>query len=83
MMMKRSSDDPYNSIESFEDFRLERQRLILKSKLIEAKINMEIILIRQLFSVSNVVLSLAREFILPKISGLLEEFLNLKRSNKE
>ena len=81
--MKRNSDHPYNAIESFEDFRLESQRLILKGKLIEAKINMEIIQIRQLFSVSNVLISLAREFILPKISGLLEEFLNLKRSNKE
>jgi len=81
--MKRNSDYPYNSISSFEDFRLERQRLILRSRLIEAKINMEIILIRQLFSVSNVVLSLAREYILPKISGLLEEFLNLKSSNKD
>ena len=81
--MKRNCDYPYNSISSFEDFRLERQRLILKSRLIEAKINMEIILIKQLFSVSNAVLSLAREYILPKISGLLEELLNLKSSNKE
>jgi hypothetical protein len=83
MMMKRNSDHPYNSIESFEDFHLERQRLILKGKLSEAKINMEIIQIRQLFSVSNVVLSLAREFILPKISGLIEETLNLRKRDKE
>jgi len=81
--MKRSSDHPYNSIESFEDFRLERQRLILKSKLIEAKINMEIILVRQLFSVSNVVLSLAREYILPKISSLIDDILHQRNGDKE
>jgi hypothetical protein len=81
--MMKNSEHPYNSIVSFEDFRHERQRLILKSKLIEARITMDIILIRQVFSVSNVLLSLAREFILPKISGLIEEFLNIKNSNKE
>jgi hypothetical protein len=81
--MKINSDHPYSSISSFEDFRLERQRLILKSKLIEARITMEIILIRQVYSVSNVLLSLAREFILPKISGLIEEFLNQRNGNKE
>jgi hypothetical protein len=82
-MMKRNVDYPYNSISSFEDFHLERQRLILKSKLIEARINMEIILIRQVFSVSNVVSSFAREFILPKISGIIEEILSFRNKDKE
>jgi hypothetical protein len=83
MMMKISSDQRYYTINSFEDFRLEKQRLILKGKLVEAKINMEIILIREVFSISNLVLSLAKEFILPRISGLIEDFLNSREKNKE
>jgi hypothetical protein len=83
MMMKINSDHRYYEITSFEDFRIEKQRLILKSKLIEVKINMEIILIRELFSISNLVLSFAREFIVPKISGILEEIMNLRNSRKD
>jgi len=73
----------YNSITSFEDFHLEKQRLILKSKLVEAKINMEIILIREVFSISKLVLSLAKEFMLPKISDIIEDFLKSNDDNKE
>jgi hypothetical protein len=81
--MKRANDHYYSDITSFEDFRLEKQRLILKSKLIEAKINMDILLIRELFSVSNLILSFARDYILPKISGIFEDMLNLRNSEKE
>ena len=81
--MKRSKDHHYSEISSFEDLRLEKERLKLKSKLIEAKINMHFLLIRKTFSVSNLVLSLAREFVLPKISGILEDILNLRSNSKK
>jgi len=82
-MMKTNNDHPYNSITSFEDFRFEKERLILKGKLIEARINMEIILLRQFFSVSNLVMSFTREFILPKITGILEDLLARRNNNKD
>lgn len=81
--MKTNNDHPYHSITSFEDFRLEKERLILKGKLIEARINMEVILIRHFFSVSNLVMSFTREFILPKLSGFLEDLLARKSNNKD
>jgi hypothetical protein len=83
MMMKINSHNRYISISSFEDFQLEKQRLILKGKLIEAKINMEIILIREVFSVSNLVMSFAKEFLLPRISGIIEDLLHSDENNKE
>lgn len=81
--MKTNNDHHYHAIDSFEDFRIEKERLILKGKLIEARINMEVILIRHFFSVSNMVMSFAREFILPKITGFLEDLLEKKNSSKE
>jgi hypothetical protein len=72
--MVKNNNHPYKEISSFEDFRLERQRLILKGKLIEAKINMEFNLIREVFSFSNVILSFAKEFILPYITDFLSVF---------
>jgi hypothetical protein len=81
--MKTNNEHPYHTIDSFEDFRLERERLILKSKLIEARVSMEIILIRQYFSISNILVSFTREFVLPRITGFLEALLNHRNNNKE
>ncbi len=72
--MKINLNHPYKEISSFEDFYLERQRLILKGKLIEAKFNMELNLFREVFSFSNVVLSFAKEFILPYITDFWNSF---------
>jgi hypothetical protein len=81
--MKRINDHYYPGITNFEDFRLEKQRLILRSKLIEAKINMEIIMIREVFSISSLVFSFAKEFILPKITGMFEDILKRSDTDKE
>ena len=80
--MKRSKDHHYSEISSFEDLRLEKERLKLKSKLIEARINMDILLIRKTFSVSNLILSFSREFVLPEIFDFLGDLSN-KVENEE
>jgi hypothetical protein len=74
--MKRNDDYHYSGITSFEDLRLERARLILKSKLIETKIKIDIIETRELFSVSAMVLSLARKYIPQDIYGIAEAIFN-------
>ena len=70
--MKKSNDYHYSGIDSFEDLRLERARLILKSKLIETKIKIDIIQARELFSVSALVLSFVRKFVPQDIQGIAE-----------
>jgi hypothetical protein len=80
-MMKKSSDYGFSEISSFEDFRIERERLIFRSKLIEAKLNLSFLHIRTVFSASNIFLSLAKSFILPKISDLLGGLLNNKEED--
>jgi len=73
--MKRNNDYHYSGITSFEDLRLERARLILKSKLIETKIRIDILETRELFSVSALLLSLARKYIPQDIFGIAEAIL--------
>jgi hypothetical protein len=80
-MMKRNNNYKYSDITSFEDFYFEKERLILKRTLIEARINMDILLIRKAFSVSNIVLSLAREFVLGGLSGFIEEIFSKRNKN--
>jgi hypothetical protein len=79
--MAGNSDHKFSDISSFEDFRLEKERLILKSKLAESKIDLDIFMIRRAFSVSNLILSFAREFILPKLTFFLGD-LSKKVENK-
>jgi hypothetical protein len=62
-MMKRNNDHHYSALTSFEDLRLEKARLILKSKLIGSKINLEIIQVREAFSVTTLLLTVIRKFI--------------------
>ena len=61
---------------SFEDLRLERARLILKGKLIETKIQIDILQTKEVFSISALVLSLARKYIPQEIFGIAEAIFN-------
>jgi hypothetical protein len=74
--MKKSNDYHYSGIDSFEDLRLERARLILKSKLIETKIKIDIVRTREMFSISALILSFARKYIPQDIYGIAETILN-------
>lgn len=73
--MKRNNDYHYSGITSFEDMRLERSRLILKSKLIETKIEIDIIQTKEVLSVSTLVLSFARKFVPKEIYAFIEAIL--------
>jgi hypothetical protein len=81
--MKINNDNRYTAITSFRDFHREKEILLLKSKLIEARINMEIAVIRQVLSVTNMVLSFAKEFIMPRITTIIEDFFNQKGNSQE
>jgi hypothetical protein len=73
--MKKNNDYHYSGITSFEDLRLERARLILKSKLIETKIQIDILQTKEVFSISALALSLARKYIPQEIFGIAEAIL--------
>jgi Na+-transporting NADH:ubiquinone oxidoreductase subunit NqrD len=70
--MKKNNDYHYSGITSFEDLHLERTRLILKSKIIETKIQIDILQTREVFSISAMVLSLVRKYIPQDIYGIAE-----------
>jgi hypothetical protein len=70
--MKNKNLYQYSEISNFEDFRLEKERLMLKRKLIETSISLRYLHFREMFSVSNLLFSSAKEFIIAKISDLLD-----------
>jgi len=74
--MKRNNDYYYSSVASFEDLRLEKARLKLKSRLIESKIKLDIIQIREAFSVTTLVLTVIRKFIPSDIYEVIEGICN-------
>jgi len=79
--MKNKLDNKYSGISSFEDFRYEKEKLMFRSKLAEAKLNIAYLQVSRMFSVSNLLFSLFREAVLPKISGFLGA--RIKKSGKK
>ncbi len=69
--MKRKADYRYAEITSFEDFRLEKEQLIFKSKAIEMKLSFTYHKMLNSISVVNIFYSVVKEVVIPKISGFL------------
>jgi hypothetical protein len=80
-MMKKNSDSYYSELTSFEDLRLERTRLTLKSRLLETRININFEELRETFSFSGLVFSMIKEFFFSKIGDILGIFT--KKSENE
>ena len=70
--MRKNNDFHYSAITSFEDLRLERTRLILRSKLIQTKIKIDMIQTKEAFPLSALLLSVARKFIPQNIYEIVE-----------
>lgn len=64
--MKRISSHQYHHISSFEDFRREKEMLGLKARIIEIKLSLTYYNFKKSFSPLNLVLSLVKEFLLPR-----------------
>jgi hypothetical protein len=73
--MIKPVDHKYSDIESFEDFRVEKERLVFRSKLIEARMSLSCLEFKKSLSVSNMFLSFTKEHILPKVSDFLSHLL--------
>lgn len=74
--MKRNNDYHYSSISSFEDLHLEKARLIMKSRLLESKINIDIIRIREAFSITTVIVTVIKKIIPSEIFGIVERIFD-------
>jgi len=69
--MKNNQTSRFDEISSFEDFRLEIERHKLKRHLIEAKLNLNVARFTRFFSLSNLIISYAKEYLLPKLSDFI------------
>jgi hypothetical protein len=73
--MKSDPKYYYSEISSFDDLRAEKERLIFRSRLIESKLRLNYLHIREMYSVSNLFISFAKETIIPKISDFIGELI--------
>ena len=73
--MKRDNDNQYSGIRSFEDIRAEKSRLALRGDIIESRIRLDILKVRNKFSITALVLPLVRgTSFIPGILGIIGNF---------
>ena len=82
-MMKENNDSYYSELTSFEDLHLEKTRLILKSRLLETRISLNLEGIRETFSFSGLVFSMVKEFLFSKIGDIVGFFTKNSTNEKE
>lgn len=75
-MMRNSNHKKYAGISSFNDFSVEKGRLVQKSKKIRERIDVSFRVISKMASVSTQIFTLAKEIIVPKVSELFKGWLN-------
>ena len=82
-MMEKNNDSYYSELTSFEDLRLERTRLILKSRLLETRIRLNLEDIRETFSFSGLAFSIVKDFLISKIGHIVGLFANNSGNDTE
>ena len=82
-MMKENNDSYYSELTSFEDLHLEKTRLILKSRLLETRISLNLEGIRETFSFSGLAFSMVKEFFFSKIGDIVGFFTKNSTNEKE
>jgi len=84
-MKNRTTYTNYSHISSFEDFRAEREQLLMKRELIEVKLNLSYLKLRNAFSFTDTLISLANEYVIPKIKNIFGGFFknNEDENNSE
>jgi hypothetical protein len=80
--MKQDKKSNYPELSSFEDFRFESERLRLKLKLTEAKLDHSFAMLSREFSVSNILVALAKDYILPRVNDIIGNFLKTENNNE-
>ena len=79
--MKNNVSYKYADISSFRDIKTEKERLKLKKSIAEAKFELRYMQFRETLSVTNMFMSLAREFIVPKVSDILSRLAKKSGNN--
>lgn len=85
-MKNRTTYTNYSHISSFEDFRAEREQLLMKKELLEVRIKLSYMKLRNAISFTDSIISLANEYVIPKIKNLIGGFFKKheeKNKNEE
>jgi hypothetical protein len=78
--MKRNSNNKYRSVSSFEDIRREKQILLLRGKILDARLSLDFLEIKKSVTPSAIISSVAKKYLLPEVASIL---YNIAGSNKD
>jgi hypothetical protein len=72
--MKKNKDHHFSGIDSLEELRLEKARLMLKGRIMESKLKIDVLQIRETLSLTGFILAISRKFIRQDFTDLLGRF---------
>jgi len=74
--MKKNNRYIYSEIVSFDDFQFEKEKLKFKKRLIETKLDFRFSLIKDAFSASKIISSVAKDIVWPKVLSFIGDLTN-------
>jgi hypothetical protein len=74
--MKKNNRYIYSEIVSFDDFQFEKEKLKFKKRLIETKIDYRFSLIKDAFSASKIISSVAKDIVWPNVLSFIGDITN-------
>jgi hypothetical protein len=77
--MTKNSNYKYRSVSSFEDIRREKQILLLRDKILDARISLDFLELKSSLSPSKLISSFAKEYILPEVAAILSNIVSSKK----
>lgn len=71
--MAKNNTNKYHSVTSFKDIEREKEILLLRGKLVDTRISLDLLDLKRSISPSAIISSLAKEYLLPEIAALLHD----------
>ncbi len=77
--MGRNNYSKYRSVSSFKDIRREKEILLLRSKILDARISLDFLEIKKSATPSAILSSMAKKYLLPEVASILYNLVNSRR----
>ncbi|HKK40966.1 MAG TPA: hypothetical protein VJ963_01065 [Bacteroidales bacterium] len=77
--MGRTNYNKYRSVSSFKDIRREKEILLLRGKILDARISLDFLEFKKSTTPSAIITSMAKRYLLPEVAVILNNLVNSRK----